>query len=381
VCLAALSLLALAPLRAERIFAVESKALLVSFDSARPGAITSMTLIRGLQAGESIVGIDFRPANKKLYGLGSSSRLYVIDTDSGAATAVSTAPFSPLLDGTEFGFDFNPTVDRIRVTSNRGQNLRLHPDTGAVAAVDGMLRYNDDATPRVAASAYTNSVAGATSTTLFNIEVMRRSIVTQAPPNDGILNLNGQLMNVDLTDVTGFDISPVNNKGYFAVRENRSTRSLLYSVDLQPFAMQMVGQIGAMEQISSLAVEPPMPRPSLFTRLGGRDAIVAVVDEFVSNVAADGRINRFFTDTASNPRRLAAFKNNLVDQVCMVSGGPCEYKGQDMKTAHRGMKIGDAEFNALVEDLMKALDTFKVPAEDKAALGAILSPLRGDIVE
>jgi truncated hemoglobin YjbI len=381
VSLAALSLAVLAPLRAERIFAVEAKALLISFDSERPGAITSMALIRGLQAGESIVGIDFRPANKKLYGIGSSSRLYVIDTDTGAATAVSTSPFSPLLDGTEFGFDFNPTVDRIRVTSNRGQNLRLHPDTGAVAAVDGTLRYTDDATPRVVASAYTNSVAGATSTTLFDIDIMRRSLVTQAPPNDGVLNRNLQLMNIDVSDVAGFDISPVNNKGYFAVRENKSTRALLYTIDLQQFSAQMVGQIGFMEQVSSIAVEPPTPRPTLFSRLGGKDAIVAVVDEFVSIVAADSRINSFFGATAANPQRLAAFKTNLVEQVCMVSGGPCTYQGKDMKTAHRGMMIGDAEFDALVDDLVKALDRFKVPVEEKAALLAILSPLRGDIVE
>jgi truncated hemoglobin YjbI len=381
VCLAALSLLALAPLRAERIFAVESKTLLVSFDSERPGSITSMALIRGLQPGETILGIDFRPANKKLYGLGSTSRIYVIDSDTGAATSVSTAPFSPTLDGGEFGFDFNPTVDRIRVTSNRGQNLRLHPDTGAVVAVDGGLRYTDDASPRVVASAYTNSVAGATTTTLYNIDIMRRSIVTQAPPNDGILNRNFQLTNVDLTDVAGFDISPTNNKGYFAVRENRSTRALLYSVDFQSNQSQLVGQIGFMEQISSIAVEPSTPRPTLFSRLGGRDAIVAVVDEFVATVAADSRINSFFGPTASNPQRLAAFKANLVDQICMATGGPCTYKGQDMKAAHRGMMIGDAEFYALVDDLVKALDRFKVPLEEKAALLAILSPMRGDIVE
>ena len=123
VCLIALLAAGLSPLRAERIFAVESKTLLVSFDSERPGSITSMALIRGLKPGETILGIDFRPANKKLYGLGSSSRLYIIDSDTAAATAVGSGAFQPVLEGTEFGFDFNPTVDRIRVTSNYGQNL------------------------------------------------------------------------------------------------------------------------------------------------------------------------------------------------------------------------------------------------------------------
>ena len=85
-----------------------------------------------------------------------------------------------------------------------------------------------------------------------------------------------------------------------------------------------------------------------------------MVDEFVSRVAADTRINSFFTATASDPARLAKFKGNLVDQICQASGGPCKYTGKDMKTAHAGMGISSADFNALVEDLVGALDKFKV---------------------
>src|SRR4030095_9981639 len=119
---------------------------------------------------------------------------------------------------------------------------------------------------------------------------------------------------------------------------------------------------------------------SLYARLGGKKAITAVVDEFVNNCATDSRINRFFADTAKDPKRLAKFKGNLIDQICMASGGPCKYKGKDMKTAHKGMGITDADFNALVEDLVKALDKFNVGATEKNELLGALGPMKGDIV-
>jgi hemoglobin len=120
---------------------------------------------------------------------------------------------------------------------------------------------------------------------------------------------------------------------------------------------------------------------SLYSRLGGKKSITAVVDEFVGNVAHDDRINKFFADTAMDPKRLGAFKTKLVNQICQASGGPCKYPGKDMKTAHRGMGITDADFNALVEDLVKALDKFKVGEKEKGELLAALGPMKGDIVE
>ncbi len=124
-----------------------------------------------------------------------------------------------------------------------------------------------------------------------------------------------------------------------------------------------------------------MAKPkSLYTRLGGKKAITAVVDEFVNNCAGDSRINKFFADTAKDPKRLKKFKGNLVDQICQASGGPCKYKGKDMKTAHKGMGITDADFSALVDDLVKALDKFKVGATEKSELLGALGPMKGDIV-
>ncbi len=115
---------------------------------------------------------------------------------------------------------------------------------------------------------------------------------------------------------------------------------------------------------------------SLYDRLGGKSSISAVVDQFVANVVADTRINGRFAVT--DIRKL---KSHLVDQVCMATGGSCTYSGQDMKTTHAGMKISNGDFGALVEDLVKALDMFKVPAQEKGELLGLLGPMKKDIVE
>jgi hemoglobin len=114
---------------------------------------------------------------------------------------------------------------------------------------------------------------------------------------------------------------------------------------------------------------------SLYDRLGGKPAITAVVDDFTARVVADRRINRFFANTD-----VPSFKAKLVDQICEASGGPCKYTGKDMKTAHAGMGITDADFNALVEDLVATLDKFKVPEKEKSELLGALAPMKKDIV-
>ena len=122
-----------------------------------------------------------------------------------------------------------------------------------------------------------------------------------------------------------------------------------------------------------------VPR-SLYDRLGGTPAIASVVDGFVANVAADARINKFFTRVAKDTAAMREFKQKLVDQVCQGSGGPCTYTGKDMKTAHQGMGLTNADFDALVEDLVKALDSAGVPQKENDELLAILGPMRADIV-
>lgn len=119
-----------------------------------------------------------------------------------------------------------------------------------------------------------------------------------------------------------------------------------------------------------------MHKRSLYERLGGKRAIVAVVDDFVGNVAADRRINRFFAKT-DIPR----LKRRLVEQICAGTGGPCIYRGRSMKAAHMGLGIRDRHFNALVEDLGKTLNKFNVPPREQKELVAILAPMRKDIVQ
>ena len=118
-----------------------------------------------------------------------------------------------------------------------------------------------------------------------------------------------------------------------------------------------------------------MEKKSLYDRLGGKPAITAVVDDFIGNVAGDTRINKRFAN-ADIPR----LKRMLVDQICQASGGPCTYTGASMKDAHKGMKISDGEFNALVKDLVKSLDKFKVGAQEKNDLLGALGGMKPDIV-
>src|SRR5262249_4614582 len=126
---------------AEILTGLTSTGSLVTFDSATPGTISSSVAITGLQAGESLLGIDRRTANRLLYGRGSTGLLYTTTTTTGPATAVSAAPFSPALSGTAFGFDINPVPDRIRVVSTDTTNFRLNPNDGTLTAIDVPLSY------------------------------------------------------------------------------------------------------------------------------------------------------------------------------------------------------------------------------------------------
>ncbi|MDO8475288.1 MAG: group 1 truncated hemoglobin [Candidatus Rokubacteria bacterium] len=120
------------------------------------------------------------------------------------------------------------------------------------------------------------------------------------------------------------------------------------------------------------------PGPTLYQRLGGREAIKGVVDDFVANVVADPRVNSRFKGL--QPAAVAKLQTNLADQICDATGGPCAYLGRDMKATHAGMRITDAEWSATVEDLVKSLNKFKVGAKEQQELLAILGPMKKDIV-
>jgi hemoglobin len=118
--------------------------------------------------------------------------------------------------------------------------------------------------------------------------------------------------------------------------------------------------------------------PSLNIRRGGREGIALVVGDFTANMAADPRVNERFK--GMKPEAVELFKSKLADQICDATGGPCSYFGKDMKSAHQGMKITDAEWNATVENLVKALDKNNVDAKAKQELLAALGPMKPDIV-
>ncbi|WP_159452310.1 DUF4394 domain-containing protein [Singulisphaera sp. GP187] len=241
-------------------FGVTTGDALIRFDTATPGTITSSIPITGLQSGETVLGIDFRPVNGGLYGLGSSSRIYAINQVTGAATAVGSAPFSPSLNGTDFGFDFNPVPDRVRVTSNAGQNLRLSADTGTVAATDSALAYaagdpNFGTAPKIVGSAYSNNFPFATTTTLYAIDSSLDILAIQNPPNAGALITVGAL-GVDADAILGFDITTTSGTqtGYAALVVAGVPG--LYQINLATGSASLIGAIGGGATVRGLAIAP-----------------------------------------------------------------------------------------------------------------------------
>ncbi len=242
---------------------------LVRFESTSPASTFGTVAVSGLQSGERLLGIDFRPATGQLFGLGSSSRLYQVDVVSGVATQIGSGQFSTLLTANNYGFDFNPTVDRIRVAGSNGQNLRLNPLTGGVAAIDGTIAYaagdpNANVTPSVVGSAYTNNVNGATTTTLYNLDLATGALVTQIPPNNGVLNTVG-MIGVSFDINTGFDISSQTGVAFASLNAGGFTR--LYTINLTTGAATLVGTVGA--GLSDISVFIPSAPSVAALGLGG----------------------------------------------------------------------------------------------------------------
>jgi hypothetical protein len=242
---------------AETIYAVTSTGTLLTFDSATPGTTTSVA-ITGLQAGESVLAIDLRPATGQLYGLGSTSRLYTINPTTGTATQVGSAGAFTLA-GTAFGFDFNPVVDRIRVVSDADQNIRLNPNDGTLTATDVNLAYatgdpNQGVNPNVVALAYTNNFSGAASTTLFGIDSsLDIALLLGSPGGTPISPNSGQLISalplaipgpvlLDTTSLVGFDFSGLTGTAYLSLTPPTGGASSLYTVGAQ--FLTLLGAIG-----------------------------------------------------------------------------------------------------------------------------------------
>jgi uncharacterized protein DUF4394 len=240
-----------------QIVAVTESNKLISFQSGTPQKLCTSTAVTGLQGGDAIIGIDTRPADGALYAVGSTGRIYTVNTSTGAATmksmlaadpADTTAPFTGLT-GTEYGVDFNPVPDRLRIVSDTGQNLRINVDTGATTT-DGDL---NPAGPIAVAAAYTNSFAGAGATSLYVLDAAGDSLQLQNPPNDGVLSPVGALGLGDIQSVAGFDINGLNNAAIAAVNLAGVTTSELDSVSLATGAATKVNTIGGGERVRGVA--------------------------------------------------------------------------------------------------------------------------------
>jgi hypothetical protein len=249
--------------------ALTASGRIVSFNRAAPATLVGTVAVSGLISGETLLGIDIRPADGRVHALASSGTLYTIDPATGRATLLSTLraasgddnPFTALA-GTNFAVDFNPAADRLRVVSDSGQNLRINVTTGDTTT-DGTIAL-PGASAAVSAAAYTNAFAGASTTQLFDLDVAAGTLNLQSPPNDGTLGV-GLPLGVRADGANGFDIDARNNVGYAALTIGGVTS--LYTVDLMSGAATVVagGAIGsngtgAGESIRGLAlVQPPAP--------------------------------------------------------------------------------------------------------------------------
>ena len=230
--------------------ALTASGRLVSFNRTTPGTQVGSVAITGVAANETLVGIDVRPADGKLYALGSAGNIYTLEPSTGVATlkvalralAGDDNPYAGLV-GVNFAMDFNPVVDRLRIVGDTGQNLRINVDTGDVTT-DGAVTGGG---ARVSAAAYTNSFSGTTATQLFDLDVSAGRLQLQNPPNDGTLSA-GVALGVTADAANGFDIDGRTNTGYAVLKVGGETA--FYIINLAATttnAATRVGVVGAVD--------------------------------------------------------------------------------------------------------------------------------------
>jgi hypothetical protein len=264
--------------RPETIYALTASGKLIRFNPGVPGAISSSLSVSGLGSGETLVGIDFRPATGQLFGLSSANRVYSINTRNGVATAIGAPPATAFLAGQSFGVDFNPTVDRIRTVSDGDQTTRINPNNGARADVtppDGTLAFaatdpNAGQDPNVVGAAYTNNFLGSSATTLYVIDSNLNALLTQGTavgvtpvvsPNSGQLFTVGSLGAAagDPNGTLGFDISSETGVALASFNTDGGATTNLFTVNLTTGASTLIGPIGGGEMIRDIAIEVRTP--------------------------------------------------------------------------------------------------------------------------
>lgn len=267
----------LGPPRKETVHAVTASNQLISFNAGQPQKVLSRKPLTGLAAGETLVGIDYRVARGQLFGLTTAGRLVRLDT-----TRASVEPVGQPLDlglaDEVIGFDFNPTVDRIRLVGSKGRNQRLHPDTGAMVdgdantpgiQPDGALAYvagdpSAGKPARVVAAGYTYNKQDEKITSNYAIDAGQGTLVLQGSreggtpavsPNTGRLTTVGTLGVPSFTRAS-FDIADVSNAAFLSTDGPSGRESRWYQVDLSSGKATFIGTIRASEPVSGIAIEP-----------------------------------------------------------------------------------------------------------------------------
>lgn len=259
------------------VYGVTTENSLIKFKSGSPGEIESAMFIQGLASNEEVIGMDFRPADGSLVALGSFGNLYSLNTMNGMATYMST--LTEALNGTKFGVNFNPTVDRLRVISELDQNLRVNVDTGATI-VDGTLNGTPD--PYIVNGAYTNNDSDPnTGTMLYTIDSETDMLNLQNPANSGDQVQVGSL-GLDVSGLVGFDILFEDGVNYaFASFQGVGNEgSSFYRIDLANGNTSLLGSITFNQSSDVVAVRDialePVPEPATMAIFGlGAAALAA----------------------------------------------------------------------------------------------------------
>jgi len=245
---------------------------LLTWDSASPTNVISSTFLdfSANTQDDAIVSIDVRPSTGQLWGLGASGRPYIINPVNGVANDI--VPFAPGLNGLNFGFDFNPVIDRIRATAETNMNRVYNPNTGQTETIGTNLSYgpadpNFGVDPNVVHSAYSNNFFLATSTQLYGIDTGLDILATQAN-NAGTLGTIGPL-GVNVGAVGGFDISGNTGIAYATLLPANSSVSQFYTINLLTGAATSLGQIDGGVIITAMTVaNPGIPEPSTLALAG-----------------------------------------------------------------------------------------------------------------
>jgi hypothetical protein len=232
---------------------------LICFKDSRPSAAVTIGRITGLAKEDtSLIGIDFRVQDGNLYGVGNAGGVYRLNTANAAATFVNS--LSVPLNGTSFGVDFNPAADRLRVVSDKGQNLRHNVNTGGVTINDGVLSYTaPDAAMGLTGAAYTNNdLDPNTGTTLFDIDTVLDQVVLQSPANSGTLAATGKLT-LDVDSIVGFDIysairgGSTVNEGFAALKTTSGSIGF-YSITLFTGKAVSRGDFSSTDRVVDIAI-------------------------------------------------------------------------------------------------------------------------------